>query len=152
MRRIAGFFLVLGLVAGMGVPASAGKQKIHDSFGASLLPFPKLAAWGDPVGLTKPGCSSGQEGVHWVGHEFAAPANGTLDVYSEGFTGDHDIYVFQDDLVLASGEQSQVPDGAPPEERITVGLKAKQKVLLVGCNWLGQPDVLVHYEFVFKKK
>ncbi len=40
---------------------------------------------------------------------------------------------------------------AAPEETITVGLKAKQTVQLVACNWLGQPDVLVNYEFVFKK-
>ena len=69
----------------------------------------------------------------------------------EGFQGDHDIYVFADDLVLARSEQSQVPDMAAPEEALTVGLKKKQTVQLVACNWLGQPDVTVNYEFVFKK-
>ena len=151
MRRIAGILMVAGLIAGLAVPAAAGKGTISDSFGATLLPFPKLAAWGDEVGLTKPGCTAGQQDVNWVAHEFTAPKTGTLSMSTEGFQGDHDIYVFVDDLVLARSEQSQVPDMAAPEEALTVGLKAKQTVQLVACNWLGQPDVLVNYEFVFKK-
>ena len=150
MRRIAGVFLVAGLILALAVPAVAGKKKISDSFGATLLPFPKLAAWGDPAGVTKPGCTAGQQDINWVAHEFTAPASGTLSMSTEGFQGDHDIYVFVGDLVLASSEQSQVPDMAAPEEQLTVGLKAKQTVQLVACNWLGQPDVLVDYEFVFK--
>ena len=129
----------------------AAPKKVEGSFGASLLPFPKLAAWGDPAGLTKPGCTSGQENVNWVGKEFVAPATGTLTLHSEGFTGDHDIYVFMNDVPYARGENSQVPDGAPPEESVTVPLKAKQKVLMVACNWLGQPEVEAAYEFVLKK-
>src|SRR5687767_23400 len=100
MRRIAGVFLVAGLIATLAVPASAGgKSKIHETFGASLLPFPKLAAWGDPAGLVKPGCTAGQQDVNWVGHDFTAPAKGTLKVWMEGFQGDHDLYVFEGDLV-----------------------------------------------------
>ena len=151
MRRIVGAFLVAGLIAAFSVPAAAGKGKISDSFSATLLPFPKLAAWGDPAGLTQPGCTAGQQDINWVAHEFTAPATGTLSMSSEGFQGDHDIYVFADDLVLARSEQSQVPDMAAPEEALTVGLKKKQTVQLVACNWMGQPDVLVNYEFVFKK-
>ena len=152
MRRISGSLLVLGLVASLAVPAAAGgKGKISDSFGASLAPFPKLAAWGDPAGLTRPGCTAGQQDVHWVGHDFTAPAKGTLRVYMEGFTGDHDVYVFADDMAIGRGENSQVPDGAPPEEEIVIPLKAKQAVQLVACNWLGQPDVVANYEFTFKK-
>ena len=90
MRRIAGIFMVAGLVASLAVPASAGKGKITDSFGASLLPFPKLAAWGNPAGLTKPGCTAGQQDVNWVAHEFTAPAKGVLTMKTEGFQGDHD--------------------------------------------------------------
>lgn len=154
MRRSVAVLLVLAVIASLGAPALAGgkKKKISGSFGASLLPFPKLAAAGDAVGITKPGCSAGEENVHWVGKEFTAPAAGTLEMHMEGFTGDHDEYVFDGDLVLARGDQEQVGQGmAPPEEAITVALKAKQKVLLVACNWLGQPDVSAHYEFTFTK-
>jgi hypothetical protein len=149
-KTVAGLLVVLAL-AGITTPATAGKKKLQATFGASLLPFPKLAAWGDPAGLTRPGCSAGQENVNWVGQEFTPPANGTLHLYMEGFTGDHDIYVYQGDLALARGEQSQVPDGAPPEEDITIPLKAKKPVLLVACNWLGQPEVEANYEFTFTK-
>jgi len=136
------------LVAG---PAAAAKGKhVHGSFGATLAPFPKLAAVGDAVGLTKPGCTSGAEGVNWVAQEFTSPGKGTLRFYAEGFTGDHDIYAFQGDLVIGRGDQAQVPDGAPPEEEINIALKKGQKVTLVACNWLGQPDVQAHFEGHFK--
>ncbi len=129
----------------------AGKAKhVHGSFGATLAPFPKLAAVGDPVGITKPGCTAGQEGVNWVGHAFTSPGKGTLRFYAEGFTGDHDLYVFQGDTVIAAGDQAQVPDGASPEEEINVPLKKGQKVTLVACNWFGQPEVEAHFEGRFK--
>ena len=151
MRKALALLAALGLVAMMVSPATAGGKKVHGSFGATLLPFPKLAAWGDPAGLTQPGCTAGQEGINWVGQEFTAPGKGTLRMYAEGFTGDHDIYVFRGELAYGKGEQSQVPDGAPPEEEITVPLKAKEKVTLVACNWLGQVDVEAHYEFTLTK-
>ncbi len=152
MRKTLALLAVIGFVAALGAPAAAGgKKKIHDTFGASLMPFPKLAAWGDYAGIKKPGCSAGQENVHWVGVEFTAPAKGTMRLWSEGFTGDHDIYIFDGDLAIGKGENSQVPDGAAPEEEITLPLKKKQTVLLVACNWLGQAEVLAHYEFTFTK-
>jgi hypothetical protein len=39
---------------------------------------------------------------------------------------------------------------APPEEEITMTLKKGQTVLLVACNWLGQPDVTANFEGHFK--
>ncbi len=133
-----------------GAPAIAGKKKVHETFGATLAPWPKLAAWGDPVRLTKPGCSSGQENVNWVAQEFTAPGNGTLRFWMEGFTGDHDIYIFDGDTALLRGEQSQVPDQAPPEEELSLVMKKGQTVTLVACNWLGQLEVEAHYEGTFK--
>ncbi|HVF53912.1 MAG TPA: hypothetical protein VNC78_09970 [Actinomycetota bacterium] len=153
----------VGLAAGMLVaslmsaaPAHAGKKpkKIHDSFSATLAPFPKIAAWGDAVGITKPGCSAGEQDVHWVGHPFTPPFNGRLKYYSSGFTGDWDIYVFDGDLAIAKGENAQintaVPPGpnAPPEEEITLDLKKGQEVVLVMCNWLGAPENTAEYDFV----
>jgi hypothetical protein len=157
MRKLIALTAALGLVASLGAaPAVAGKKKIkvHDSFGASLAPFPKLAAAGDPAGLTKPGCTAGQQDVHWVAHEFTAPGKGKLRVYMEGFTGDHDLYVFDGDMPLYRSEGGQVPVGttdvAPAEEEIIAPLKKGQTITLVACNWLGQPDVVAHYEGTFK--
>ena len=152
MRKIIALALAAAAVSALFAgPVVAGKAKhVHDAFGASLAPFPKLAAVGDNLGMTKPGCTAGQEGVNWVGEEFTAPGNGTLRFYAEGFQGDHDIYVFQGDAVLASSEQSQLPDMAAPEEEVLLPMKKGMTVTLVACNWLGQPDVLAHYEGVFK--
>lgn len=155
MRKLIALIAVGALVASLSSTALAAKpQKIHETFGATLMPFPKLAAWGDPLGLSKPGCSSGQEGVHWVGQEFTAPGKGTLRVWMEGFTGDHDLYIFKDDVALLRGENAQVPVGstdvAPAEEEITYTMKKNETITMVACNWLGQPDVLAHYEGTFK--
>jgi hypothetical protein len=131
-------------------PAAAAKpKKVHGTFGATLAPFPNLSS---ATGTSQPGCSAGQEGVHWVSHEFTSPGKGNLRLYMEGFTGDHDVYVLdpKTGIALGRGDQAQVPDGAPPEEEIVLPLKKKQTVLLVACNWLGQPDVEAHYEGVFK--
>jgi len=140
--------LVVALLVAIPTAAPAGPKKVSGSFGASLAPFPNYSSH---TSTARPGCAAGQENVHWVGQEFTAPAAGTLSMHSEGFTGDHDIYVFVNDIPYARGENTQVPDGAPPEESVTVPLKAKQKVQMVACNWLGQPEVEAHYEFVFKK-
>src|SRR5688572_9851444 len=116
MRRISIVLVVLGLLAGAMAPASAGgKKKISDSFGGTLLPFPNYSS---NTATVRPGCSAGQENVHWVGHEFTAPASGTLRLYTEGFTGDHDVYLFDGDVALGRGDQEQVPGGAPAEEEI----------------------------------
>ena len=155
MRRFVILALVIGLAASLLVaPASAGgkKKKVHETFAADLAPFPKLAAWGDEVGMTRPGCMAGVEGLNWTSVPFKAPGNGTLKFFSEGFAGDHDIYLFAADgeTVLASGDQAQVPDGAPPEESIAFALKKGQKVILGACNWLGEPSVEAHYMGTFK--
>lgn len=152
MRRIIALALAGAALAALtgGTAVAAKPKKVRGTFGATLAPFPKLAAAGDPIGVTKPGCTAGQEGVNWVGQEFTSPGKGTLRFYTEGFTGDHDLYVFQGDQAIAASEQPQVPDGAPPEEEINLPLKKGQKVTLVACNWLGQPQVEAHYEGQFK--
>lgn len=156
MKKLIAVLAAGALVLSMASVASAAKpkpKKVHDTFGATLFPFPKLAAWGDVLGLTDPGCTSGQEGVNWVAHEFTSPGKGTLRVYMEGFTGDHDLYVKIDDVFIRS-ENAQVPLGADPpapaEEEIKVPLKKGQTITLIACNWLGQPEVEAHYEGTFK--
>lgn len=155
MRKLIAVLIGSTLVLSMTSSAIAAKpKKVHETFGATLAPWPKLAAVGDAVGITKPGCSSGQEGIHWVGQEFTAPGKGTLRFWMEGFVGDHDIYIFKDDAPLLRGEGGQIPIGtteiAPPEEELTYKMAKGETVLLVACNWLGQPDVRAHYEGTFK--
>lgn len=128
---------------------------MSDSFSATLAPFPKLAAWGDVVGLTKPGCTAGQQDVHWVGYDFEPPFTGSLNFTSSGFQGDWDLYVFDGDLPIGRGENAQVnvtspTTPAPPEEEINIELKKRQAVTLVMCNWLGQPDNTAEFEFTSK--
>lgn len=156
MRRIIALALAAVTVGALFAgPAAAGKSKgkhVSGSFGATLAPFPKDERW-HVNGTMPPGCVAGQEGVHWVGEEFKAPGKGTLRLSMEGFAGDHDIYIFGDDMnaPLMRGDQVQVgQDLAPPEEEIEMPLKKGQTVLLVACNWLGQPDVTANYEGHFK--
>lgn len=155
MRKFIAVALAGSLMVALGVaPASAGKKKkvkVHETFGATLLPLPKDENW-NQLGFTKPGCSSGEEGVHWVAQKFTAPGKGTLRFYMEGFTGDHDIYMYLDETTFIRGDQAQVGAGmAPPEEEITFTLSKGQKVQLVACNWAGEPEVLAHYEGTFVK-
>lgn len=152
MRKVIALIAAAAVLTAAGAsPALAGKKKkVHDSFGATLAPFPKLAAWGDPVGLTRPGCTAGQEGVHWVAQEFTAPGTGKLRLYAEGFTGDWDLYIFDGDQPLYRSEGSQYDGADPAEEEITAPLKKGQKVTLVACNWLGEPEVEAHYEGTFR--
>lgn len=148
MKKLIAVLAAGALVLSMASVASAGKpKKVHDSFGASLAPFPNLSS---ATGTPTPGCTAGVENVHWVAQEFKSPGKGTLRVYMEGFTGDHDLYVFAGDVVLGRGDQAQVPDGAPPEEEVLVPLKKGQTVTMVACNWFGEPDVEAHYEGTFK--
>ncbi len=141
--------LLFGLLAG---PAAAGKKKkkVSDSFSATLAPFPKQAAWGEPIGLTKPGCSSGQQDIHWASMEFKPPFDGKLDYHSEGFVGDWDIYVFDKDLPIGKSEQEQIVGQAPAEESILIDLKKGQAVTLVLCNWLGGREATASFDFVSK--
>jgi len=154
MRRTIAVLAAVALAVGvLAIPAGAGKKKgkhIHETFGATLLPFPKDSSW-EPAGFVKPGCTAGEEGVHWVAVEFTAPGKGTLRFWMEGFTGDHDIYVFQEDLVYARGDQAQVGAAmAPPEEEIMLPMKKGERYTLAACNWAGEPDVIAHIEGHFK--
>ena len=133
--------------------ALAGPAPSEGSFSAQLLPFPKLAAWGDPAGLTQPGCLSGQPEIHYHMHPFTAPSKGTLTAKAHGFTGDFDLYLVDDTgFALVRSEAEQIQAQAPAEENVSLALKAKQEVQIAVCNWLGAPDVTVDYTFTPAKK
>ena len=153
MRKLIAVTAALGLVASLSAaPAIAGKpKKVHESFGATLAPFPKDERWQAAPGFEKPGCTSGQQDLHWVAQEFTAPGKGSLRVYMEGFQGDHDLYVFESETMFHRGDQAQVGTTmAPPEESVTVQLKKGQTITMVACNWAGHPEVVAHYEGTFK--
>ena len=145
------------LAAPFAGPATAGGKKakhVSGSLTGTLLPLPKDERW-HANGPMPPGCTAGQEGVHYVVQEFTAPGKGTLRFWMEGFAGDHDIYVFNpDDMIvpLYRGDQVQVgsTEMAPAEEEIVAPLKKGQTILLAACNWLGQPQVTANFEGHFK--
>lgn len=150
MRKLIALLAAMMLLAAPSMALAGKATTVHEAFGGTLFPFPKDERWND-AGFAKPGCYSGEEGVHWVAQEFTAPGKGTLRVYMEGFTGDHDMYVYTSDEVFLRGDQTQVgTTPAPPEEEIVITLKKGQTITMVACNWLGQPDVLAHYEGTFK--
>jgi hypothetical protein len=141
--------LAAALMALPILPAQAGKAKhVTGSIEATLLPFPNYSSH---TQTAKPGCTAGEQDVHWAAQEFTAPGKGTLRFYAEGFSGDWDLYVFDGDLKVAESVGAQVdPAMAPAEEEISISLKKKQTVTLVVCNWLGDPNVVAAYEGHFK--
>lgn len=152
MRKALALLAAGALVASLSSAAMAGKpKKIHETFGATLAPFPKDERWQQEGQFTAPGCYSGMEGVNWVAHEFTAPGKGELRMWMEGFTGDHDMYLYITEDVFLRGDQAQVGTTmAPPEEEIRYVMKKGETVTMIACNWAGQPEVLAHYEGTFK--
>ena len=152
MRKFLAVVAALGIVASLAAPALAAKKvHVHETFGAPLAPFPNYSSI---TATARPGCSAGQEGVHWVGQEFTSPGKGTLNFHAEGFTGDWDLYVFTEgsDIPIARSENDQTQGGAAAEEKVLLPLKPKQTVTLVACNWLGDPNVTATFEGTFSAK
>ncbi|MFN2594758.1 MAG: hypothetical protein ABR579_07715 [Actinomycetota bacterium] len=155
MRKTITSVLVGLLVAGAMATAAQAKP-VGGSYDETLAPFPKLAAWGDPAGITQPSCLAGQSGVNWNAHDFTAPGNGTLMASMKGFTGDWDLFILNDqgdrDAPLAMSENDQTEGGAAPEEEVKLALKKGQKVQIAPCNWAGAPQATVNYMFMPAKK
>ncbi|MEA2435081.1 MAG: hypothetical protein QOG54_2538 [Actinomycetota bacterium] len=153
MRKLIAVLAILGVIAGLSAaPAVAGKKKhVMGSFDATLAPFPKLAAAGDPAGITQPGCLAGQKDVHYMTVDFTAPSNGTLTATMAGFTGDWDLYITDaDGKPLMKSENDQIQGMAAAEEEVTWILKAKETVGISPCNWAGAPQATIDYMFMGK--
>jgi hypothetical protein len=138
------------VLAALGVPAGPAAADLggrkHGSFVARAAPLPALDP--DVYYPRKTSCLQGAPGVHYVAKPFRAPGAGTLAVYLKGLEGDWDIYVLNARLKeLASSEDAQVLSGAAPSERLSVRLAARRRIAIVACNWLGEPQVVVHYRF-----
>lgn len=137
--------------AAVALPASAGAPKpVREEFTVQALPFPNYSSH---TSTEQPGCAAGEEGVHRVTMPFEVPANGTLTVELAGFTGDWDLYVFDDaGTKLAASINDQATGGAAAEETIELAVTAKQALGIVVCNWLGAPEASGYYMFAGKKR
>lgn len=158
MRKPLSLLIAAGVAATLAAAPSAvlgksegKKKKIEESFTARLLPFPVNSAVRGPLGMERPGCLSGREDVNWMRVPFDPPAAGTLTATTEGFQGDWDLYITDENgTPLVSSEETQVdPDPAPPKEQVEMKLRPNQTVNIEVCNWAGQPENEVRYEFVF---
>ncbi len=154
MRKSLSLLLTAVCAAGaLAAPAAAGGKaggkKVSDSFPAQALPLPKNSTVGDPLGIEETGCNAGQEGVHKVTHSFEAPFTGVLRAYMEGFTGDWDLFLIDaDDKEVAVSANDQATAMAAAEEEVSLPLKKGQTIGIRACNWLGEPQIEVHYDFV----
>jgi hypothetical protein len=153
MRKAVVSIIALGLVASLTAsPALAGKKKkatktISDTIAAIAFPFPNLSS---STGTPQPGCTAGQEGVHKVSTPLETPGAGTLTFEMSGFTGDWDLYLFDDaGVAIARSDAAQVPDMAPPEEKIVAPLAKGKTYQLVVCNWAGAPQATADYSFTY---
>lgn len=155
MRKALASLIALGLVASFSAsPALAGKAKkkkvtktISETIDVTAVPFPNLSSH---TSTPTPGCTAGQEGVHKHTHPFQAPGSGTLTLSMSGFTGDWDLYVFNaDGVAIARSDNAQVPDMAPPEEKVEMALAKAESYDLVICNWAGAPQATAELQYVY---
>ncbi len=145
MRKIPVLVLLLTLLVA-AAPSAAAQQRVRGSFVARALPLPLVGS--DIYYPGKASCLGGLDGINYVSEPFEAPAEGELRLSATGFTGDWDIYVLNPGGGrLAQSEGDQTVGGDAAEEKLSVPLDAGQPVEMVACNWLGEPELEVHYEF-----
>lgn len=156
MRKALASLIALGLVASFtATPALAGKAKkkkvtktISETIDVTAVPFPNYSSY---TATAQPGCTAGQEGVHKLTKAFEAPGAGTLTLSMSGFTGDWDLYVFDDaGVAIARSDNEQVGQTmAPPEEKIQMPLEKGRTYDLVICNWAGAPEASAELSYVY---
>lgn len=156
MRKALASLIAIGLVASFAAtPALAGKKSkkkatktISETIEATAVPFPNYSSY---TGTETPGCTAGQEGVHKLTTPFETPGPGTLTLTMSGFTGDWDLYLFDDAGVpIARSDIEQVgPTMAPPEEKIVMPLAKGRTYDLVVCNWAGAPEATAEMTYVY---
>ena len=153
MRKALASLIALGLVAGFSAaPAQAGKKKtktISETISVTAAPFPNYSSY---TATPTPGCTAGVEGVHKLSTPFETPGAGTLTFSMSGFTGDWDLYLFDDaGVAIARSDLEQAgPAMAPAEEKLVAPLAAGKTYQLVVCNWAGAPQATAEYTYVYK--
>ena len=156
MRKALASLVALGLVASFAAtPALAGKKTkkkvtktISETIDVTAVPLPNYSQY---TATATPGCTAGQEGVHKHTHPFETPGAGNLTLAMSGFTGDWDLYVFDDaGVAIARSDNEQVGQTmAPPEEKIEMPLEKGRTYELVICNWAGAPQATATLDFVY---
>ncbi len=138
LRRPFVLFVVLVLLVGGAMPATAGKKK-SGSFSASGLPFPGPS-----------GCLESVEGVHKHSEPLKAPLTGVLTITMESFDGDWDLFLTDaEGAEIMSSTTSQLT-GDPPVEEIVFSVKKRMSLQMVACNWAGGPGAEVKWELAGK--
>ena len=127
--------VVIACIAGPVSGAAPKKEK--GSFDAVALPYPS-GSYDEGSG-----CFYAPAPVHRFSQELESPFAGTLDVYIKVLTGDWDLFILNEEgdvITESSGSQ-----GEP--EHTTNRVKKGEAITVVVCNWLGEPQITVDYEF-----
>lgn len=148
IRHQVAWITIVGLVGSVllgttSSPSFGGKKKkeIQKSFVAQGFPYPVTS------GVNEVGCQEGVEGIHKVHHEFKAPWDGFFIGRMEDFTGDWDIVLLDEEGNELSRSDNDNVLG-PPEEEISAPVSRGRTVIISPCNWLGEPEVTVTYQFI----
>ncbi len=154
MRKIPVLILLLASLLAPAAPlvaAPASRQRVKGTFSARALPLPLVDP--DIYYLGKGSCLGGVEGLNYDTEPFDAPAAGQLRLSAAGFTGDWDIYVLDPEgRKLAQSERDQAIRGNEAKENLSIRLLAGSRVQMAACNWLGQPELEVSYDFALSEQ
>lgn len=149
MRRLWSV-LIVAVVAGVALPATAQPQKDRGSYDVTAQPLPSRGAYTMRAGAGSPYCIySGVEGVHKVTRRFTAPSIGTMTLRLPEFTGDWELAILDEKgKYLGYGGWNDQMIGAPAGETVVARLQPEQTVRLVACNQSStDTTVRVHYSF-----
>lgn len=131
------------LVSLLPSPAHAGGEEqrvIREKFTAEALPTP------DTTYTT----ACAEEDVNLVVRRFHAPARGLLNVKMEGFSGDWDMWLEDEDRnYLAGSWGAQLVFDDPPVEEFSYYAARPQTLKMFFCNFSGSPEAEVSYTFRF---
>lgn len=144
---------ILTLVLAIAIPSFAvapsawAASPRRGSFTATAVPYADVT-YNSPTASSYT-CVDGQEGVHKVTYPYKSPAAGTLTAEITGFTGDWDLMFLDEggDIIGMNWHSQWIEQEGV--ERLTIRLKAGQKLGIVACNWASnQTEVEVRFRLV----
>ncbi|HWL35145.1 MAG TPA: hypothetical protein VNQ77_03030 [Frankiaceae bacterium] len=143
----------LAATALAGTATAAPKKKpITKSYDASAA-SPDPTNWANDAGGGYSVCAQRVPGSFHT-HTFTAPALGKINIKVTGFTGDWDVLITDSKgTEIAAGGSSGIntPDAPTAgDESVTLKIKkAKSKINIITCNWVGGPSAKVKYVFTY---
>lgn len=156
--RITPLVLAGALAAvALAAPADAAPRKPITKTYEATAPAPDVTNYADSAGVDSYSVCNQQVPNSYHVHTFTAPAPGKLNVKLYGFTGDWDVLLTDSrgtELTFGgNGIPAQVNTPAEPtvgDENITYKIKkAKTKINIIACNWVGGPTATVKYTFTY---